>query len=282
MGKGSVLFQCKNGDQRVLPEVYYIPRLCSNIISLGQMTEDGNKVVMTGDFMKVYDRNDTLLMQVRCSPNRLYKMQLETCKPVCLMANLNDPAWLRHTRLGHVNFHALKLMAEKQMAVGLPEITHPNKLCEGCLIAKQTRNPFPAQANFRVEKPLELLHANLCGRITPCTLAGNNYFFLIVDDYSRWMWVYIIKAKSQACSMFKKFKLMVENSSGHKVKMLRTDRGGEFLSNEFTSFCEEWGIKRHLTASYTPQQNGVVERRNRPIMAMARSLLKTMHVPGRF
>ena len=96
------------------------------------------------------------------------------------------------------------------------------------------------------------------------------------------MWVFIIKAKSQACSVFKKFKSMVENSSRHKLRMLRIDRGSEFLSNEFTSLCEEWWIERHLAALYTPQQNGAVERRNRTFTAKARSLFKSMHVPGRF
>ena len=165
---------------------------------------------------------------------------------------------------------------------GLPVITHPNKLCEGCLIAKQTRSPFLTQANFRAEKLLELLHVDLCGPITPCTVAGNSYFLLFVDVHGRLMWVYIIKAKSQVCSVFKKFKLMVENSSGHKVRTLRTDRGGEFLSNAFRSLCEEWGINRHLTPPYTPQQNGVVEQRNRTIMATAMSLLKSMHVSDSF
>ncbi|XP_020259644.1 uncharacterized protein LOC109836177 [Asparagus officinalis] len=111
-GKGSILFQCNNGDQRLLPEVYYIPSLKSNIISLGQMTEDGSKVVIADEFLRVFDRNGALLMRVTRSTNRLYRIELKTCKPACLMANINDPAWLWHARLGHVNFYALKMMTD--------------------------------------------------------------------------------------------------------------------------------------------------------------------------
>ncbi|XP_020260266.1 uncharacterized protein LOC109836694 [Asparagus officinalis] len=113
-GKGSILFQCNNGDQRLLPEVYYIPSLKSNIISLGQMTEDGSKVVIADEYLRVFDRNGALLMRVTRSTNRLYRIELKTCKPACLMANINDPAWLWHARLGHVNFFTLKMMTEKQ------------------------------------------------------------------------------------------------------------------------------------------------------------------------
>ncbi|KAG6510524.1 hypothetical protein ZIOFF_028548 [Zingiber officinale] len=95
------------------------------------------------------------------------------------------------------------------------------------------------------------------------------------------MWVFILAAKNDAFRVFKKFKFLIENKTEYKIKALRTDRGGEFLSTEFTQFCEDEGIERHLTAAYTPQQNGVVERRNRTVMVMARSLLKSTHMPAR-
>ncbi|KAG6491757.1 hypothetical protein ZIOFF_046695 [Zingiber officinale] len=96
------------------------------------------------------------------------------------------------------------------------------------------------------------------------------------------MWVFILAAKNDAFQAFKKFKFLTENKTEYKIKTLRTDRGDEFLSKEFTQFCEDEGIERHLTAPYTPQQNGVVERRNRTVMAMARSLLKGTHMLARF
>lgn len=281
-GKGSIIFACKNGDQWLLQDVYYIPSLQCNMVSLGQLTETGHRVVMDDDVLEVFDKRPwRLVMKVRRTANCLYRIELKLAHPVSLLSSLDDPAWLWHARLGHVNFQAMKLLVDKEMAGGVPAIVHPNQLCQSCLVAKQIRAPFPVEAHYRAEEPLELLHMDLCGPITPSTMAGNCYFLLIVDDYTRWMWVFVIKSKDQALEAFTKFKPLAENTAGRRVKTLRSDRGGEFLSGDFARLCEEAGIQRHLTAPYSPQQNGVVERRNRTVMAMARSLLKGMSVPGR-
>ncbi|CAH9056331.1 unnamed protein product [Cuscuta europaea] len=250
-GKGSILFQFKGGKQRLLTEVYYIPALRNNIISCVQLAEGGNKIVINGDHLWMYDSFGTLLIKVKRLPNRLCKALIASCDPVCLLANIIDVAWLWHARLGHVNFSSIKMLAQKEMAIGVPLISKPNKLCKGYLVAKKTRQPILLQTNYHEKEPLELLHADLCGPITPSTLAGNNYFMLIVDDYSRWTWVFVIRLKDQVFGLFKKFKQQVENMSGCRVKTLRTDRGGEFLSNEFTKFCEDEGIQRHVTTPYT-------------------------------
>ncbi|KAJ0491190.1 putative RNA-directed DNA polymerase [Helianthus annuus] len=96
------------------------------------------------------------------------------------------------------------------------------------------------------------------------------------------MWVYLLKTKGEALAKFKIFKTQVEKESGFKIKMLRTDRGGEFNSQAFNDFCQETGIRRQKTVPYTPQQNGVVERRNRTVVGTIRAMLKTMHVPDEF
>ena len=212
----------------------------------------------------------------------MYKIHLKLAEPVCLMGSLEEPAWLWHARLGHVNFRAMRLLVEKGMAAGVPMTSHPEQLCHGCLAGKQSRRPFPNATSFRASKPLELVYVDLCGPITPATPAGNKYFMLLVDDYSRWMNVFMLRSKDQACDAFVKYKSETENQTGHKIKILRSDRGGEFLSSIFASICEEAGIKRQLTAPYSPQQNGVVERRNRTVMEMSRSMLKCMKIPGRF
>ncbi|KAJ0558737.1 putative RNA-directed DNA polymerase [Helianthus annuus] len=278
-GKGSLMFGCKNGEQLLVPDVYYIPALTSNILSLGQLTENGYDVWMHEEFLRVFDIHKRLVMRVQRSPNRLYKIVLKLAKPICLKASLDEEAWTWHARLGHANFHVVETMAKKKLVRGLPCISHPEQLCEACLVAKQTRKSFPKEAQWRATKPLELLHADLCGPITPQTWGGNRYFLLIVDDFSRYMWVYLLKTKNEAFEKFKIFKTRVEKESKYKIKMLRTDRGGEFNSQVFIDFCNETGIKRQTTAPYTPQQNGVVERRNRTVLGMTRSMLKSMNVP---
>lgn len=150
------------------------------------------------------------------------------------------------------------------------------------LTRKANQKTFPQATTYRATKKLELLHGDLCGPITPSTYGGCRYVFVIIDDHSRYMWTILIKEKGDAFEKFKKLKGVIEMETAEKIITLRTDRGGEFVSREFNSFCEESGIKRHLTAPYTPQQNGVVERRNRTLMEMTRSLLKHMHMPNSF
>uniref|UniRef100_A0A2N9ICE2 Integrase catalytic domain-containing protein n=1 Tax=Fagus sylvatica TaxID=28930 RepID=A0A2N9ICE2_FAGSY len=190
-----------------------------------------------------------------------------------------DSSWLWHLRLGHLNFGGLKLLAKTKMVRGLPSIEHPNQLCEGCLFGKQSRKSFPKEASTRANKPLQLVHADVCGPIKPSSLGKNNYFLLFIDDFSRKTWIYFLKQKSEVFGAFKKFKAFVEKQSDQEIKALRSDRGGEFTSNEFKEFCETNGIRRPLTVPRSPQQNGVAERKNQSILNMARSMLKSKKMP---
>ncbi|KAJ0532731.1 putative RNA-directed DNA polymerase [Helianthus annuus] len=278
-GKGPLVFESRTGEHILIPDVYYIPALTSNILSLGQLTEEGYGVHMRGNTLKLYDEHEKLIMKINRSVNRLYRISLKVTKPICLGAHMDEEAWLWHTRMGHVNFNVLEYMARKDIVIGMPCINNPKQMCEGCMVAKQTRKPVPKESQWRATKPLELVHADLCGPITPQTYGGNRYFLLIVDDFTRFMWVYLLKTKDEAFIMFKKFKAEAEQNNPYQVKMLRTDRGGEFNSLQFNDFCQRMKIRRQLTAPYTPHQNGVVERRNRTVVEMTRSLLKTMSVP---
>eukprot|EP00253_Pinus_taeda_P029735 PITA_29735 len=112
------------------------------------------------------------------------------------------------------------------------------------------------------------------------SLAGSQYFLTFIDDFTRKTWVYFLKNKSEVFEKFRNFKALVENQSGLHIKVLRTDRGGEYISKEFLIFCRENGIHKQFTARYTPQQNGVAERNNRTIMDMARSMLKAKYLPN--
>ncbi|TYK01114.1 Integrase, catalytic core domain containing protein [Cucumis melo var. makuwa] len=166
---------------------------------------------------------------------------------------LKDPNWIWHLRFGHLNFDGLRLLARKNMVKGLPYVKHPDQLCEGCLHGKQSRKSFPQESSSRARRPLD-----------------------------RKTWVYFVKEKSEVFGMFKRFKALVEKESGYYIKALRSDKGGEFTSNEFKTFCTENGIRRPMTVPFSPQQNGVFERKNRTILNMARSMLKCKKMPKEF
>ncbi|GJU74747.1 zinc finger, CCHC-type containing protein [Tanacetum coccineum] len=281
-GKGSIVIECDDGKQRIISHVYYLPNLKSNLLSLGQFTEIGCKVEMEDNELRLYDVNNQIFIRVPRQKNRLYKAILKIGTHVCLLANLSDTTWLWHARLGHLNFESLKTMNQKDLVHGVPAIKHTTQICDVCLVGKQSRAPFPKKAKGRSTSPLDLIYGDLCGPITPPTPSGKRYIFLLVDDYSRYMWVYFLSTKDQAFDTFKEFKKTIENELRTTLKMFRTDRGGEFNSNEFTQYCKENGIARQLTAPYSPQQNGVVERRNRTIMSTTRCMMKATEMPQDF
>jgi transposase InsO family protein len=144
------------------------------------------------------------------------------------------------------------------------------------------RKPFPAQAKRRADGPLDLVHGDLCGPITSATPGGKALFLLLVDDHSRFMWLSLLANKSEALAAVQQFQARAEVESGRRLRVLRTDNGGEFTSISFVEHCVKHGIKRQHSAPYTPQQNGVVERRNQSVVNMARSLLKTRGLPVAF
>ncbi|GJY23785.1 zinc finger, CCHC-type containing protein [Tanacetum coccineum] len=253
-GRGSILLGCKNNEQKIVSDIYYIPNLRSNILSLGQLTEIGCKIIMDGNKLTLYDKNKKLLIKVERSKNRLYSITLQIEAPICLLANVDNQAWLWHARLGHLNFDDINKMTRKGLVEGIPRINHAGQICDACLLGKHSRTPFPNQAKFRSKNPLDLVYGDLCGPISPATHSGKKFIFLLVDDCTRFMWAYFLTSKDQAFNTFKEFRQQIEMEMRIKLRMLRTDRGGEFTSNEFTKYCKE-NEYHTLPAHYSPQQN---------------------------
>ncbi|KAL0356000.1 UNVERIFIED_CONTAM: Retrovirus-related Pol polyprotein from transposon TNT 1-94 [Sesamum radiatum] len=229
----------------------------NNILSIGQLMENGHKVKMEDKYLWLRDHDDRLVAKVTMTSNRMFKLNVKTAEAKCLQACINDSSWIWHMRFGHLNFEGLKMLGEKNMVRGVPKINHPNQLCEACLLGKHARKSFPKN-HFQEQPSLY----NLCMRM---------YVVHSTHNHS-----------SEAFEIFKRFKTRVEKESGFEIKALRTDRGGEFTSNEFKAFCELHGIRRPMTVPRTPQQNGVAERKNRTVLNMARTMLKSKEMPKEF
>jgi transposase InsO family protein len=165
---------------------------------------------------------------------------------------------------------------------GLPKFENAARACEMCLKGKQSRSPFISDLPMRSSNPLGVVHSDICGPFGNANLAGNKYFITFVDEFTRMIWLYTIHLKSEALDVFKRFKVLVEKESEKSIKILRTDRGGEYTSKEFEVFCVNEGIVHEVTAPYTPQHNGLAERRNRAILDMTRSMLKQKKMPHKF
>ena len=181
-------------------------------------------------------------------------LNLAIDRPVCLAARCSEVAWQWHTRFGHLSFQGLKQLSKGHMVRGLPQIDHVEQICDSCMAGKQRRRPFPATSNYRAKNLLDLVHADLCGPITPETPGGKKLFLLAVDDKSRYMWLVLLSSKDQAADAIIRLQVCAEAEAGHKLGTLRTDRGGEFTSRAFGEYCAMEGVQRHLTAPYTPQQ----------------------------
>lgn len=281
-GKGKILIRLKNGSHQFISNVYYVPNMKNNILSLGQLLEKGYDIHLKEHSLFLRDCRHNLIAKVPMSKNRMFLLNIQNDVAKCLKACYTDSSWLWHLRFGHLNFDGLERLAKKEMVRGLPSINHPDQLCEGCLIGKQFRKSFPKESTTRATKPLELIHTDVCGPIKPNSFGKNKYFLLFIDDYSRKTWVYFLKEKSEVFENFKKFKALVEKESGLSIKAMRSDRGGEFTSNKFNKYCEDHGIRRPLTVPRSPQQNGVAERKNRTILNMVRSMLKSKKMPKEF
>jgi len=186
----------------------------------------------------------------------------------CLIAERQNE-YLWHSRLGHVGELRMKRLAKEGLLGSLRNVSLPT--CEYCLAGKMSRKPFGKGS--RAQFPLALVHSDICGPLNVISRQGFRYFLTFTDDYTRYTHVYLLKFKGEAISCFLAYVQLVENQLNTTIKCLRTDRGGEYLSNLFKGFCEQKGIERQLTIPNTPQQNGVAERKNHTLLDMVRSMM---------
>lgn len=179
-GKGSVLFCTKDGGKKLLADVYYIPDLKNNIISLGQATEAGYDIRMKDDYLTLRDKDGKLITRAKRSKNRLYKVLINIVEQKCLQtaAVMSDSAkW--HARHGHVGRDSMSRMIKECLVTGIPTILVEKDTCSSCLLGKQARHSFPQATTYRADRILELIHGDLCGPITPSTPSKKNTYLYL-------------------------------------------------------------------------------------------------------
>jgi transposase InsO family protein len=137
------------------------------------------------------------------------------------------------------------------MVTGLPEfgVEHQG-VCRGCALGKNAKDAFPSN-DSRSKEILGLVHSNVCGPMSVPSSIGYRYYVTFIDDYSRRTWnIFFMKTKDEVFNRFREFRALVENQTWKKIKILRSDNGGEYTSNEFRDFCKEAGIKREMTVPF--------------------------------
>jgi transposase InsO family protein len=205
----------------------------------------------------------------------LYRLQGQPAQALLHTSESLCDLW--HRRMGHLHHRALPLL--RQMVTGLPEFSLDQQgVCKGCALGKNVKATFPS-SETRSKGILDLIHSDVGGPMSVASVKGASYYVTFIDDFSRKTWIYFMKTKDEVFSHFRAFKAQVENMTGRKIKVLRTDNGGEFTSTEFIDFCKEAGIKREKTMAYNPQQNGVAERKNRSIISAVKAMMHDQSLP---
>ncbi|GJZ61605.1 retrotransposon protein, putative, ty1-copia subclass [Tanacetum coccineum] len=234
-----------------------------------------------------FSKNDVLYFNA-IARNGIYEIDMhdlvQLLMPIYNVSNKRvkrnlDSTYLWHCRLAHINKKRIKQLQQD----GLLKSTDDESFdkCESCLSGKMTKKPFP-HSNERAKDLLGIIHTDVCGPLRHVSRQGASYFITFTDDYSRYGYVYLLKHKHEVFETFKVFKNEVENQLGKTIKAIRSDRGGEYISQEFKDYLKANGIVQQLTPPYTPQHNGVSERRNRTLLDMVRSMMNLTTLPLSF
>ncbi|GJZ76879.1 retrovirus-related pol polyprotein from transposon TNT 1-94, partial [Tanacetum coccineum] len=195
--------------------------------------------------------------------------------PIYLLSKASKTkSWLWHRRLSHLNFGAINHLARHSLVRGLPKLKfEKDHLCSACSLGKSTKKPHKPKSEDTNQEKLYLLHMDLCGPMRVASVNGKKYILVIVDDYSRFTWVKCLRSKDEAPAFIINFLKMIQVRLKETVRRIRTDNGTEFVNQTLREYYEKVGISHETSVARSPQQNGVVERRNRTLIEAARTML---------
>ena len=263
-GIGSVMIKHHDGVIRELQGVRYVPNLKKNLISLGTLESQGCKFYSENNILKV--ARGALVMMKAPRRGLLYLLEGKTMeKHVAIVAEGDqaDSSSLWHMRLGHVGNKAMQGLIKQGVLKGAK--SGKIDFCEHCVLGKQTKVKF-GTAIHQAEGILDYVHTDVWGPAKNESLGRKRWFVSFIDDYSRRSWVYMMKHKHEVLNIFLEWKNMVEKKTGKKLKVLRSDNGGEYTSDPFFEICKREGITRHFSVKETLQQNGIAEQLNQNIV----------------
>ena len=273
--------------QRKLRDVLYVPRLAYNLVSVSKVADTGKTTKFDDARCRIVGQGGTLLAMAT-KVGSLYYLD---CQGIVRGQQANsaevkkpeskESVW--HRRFGHLGVRNLQKLARDDMIDDFDfDASSDLTFCETCVGGKHHKSQFPKGTSTRSNEPLGLVHSDICGKLNSKSMSGAEYFLTFVDDKTRYVWVYFLKHKDEAFQRFVEWKALVEKSSGHQVKVLRTDNGGEYTSTQFEDFLKADGIRHERTVPKTPEQNGVAERLNRTLVETTRSMLIDAKLPQQF
>ncbi|GAA0186208.1 hypothetical protein LIER_33496 [Lithospermum erythrorhizon] len=260
----------------ILTQVLYVPHLNCSFLSVSQLTYDINCCVrFTNSLCAIQDqRTGTLIGASERKEGLYYFRGISTVCAVTVPGFSSFELW--HRRLGHPSDRVLKLVPEIKATVVRSRLT---KACDICPQAKQTRDSFPS-SDSKASSIFELIHCDFWGPNKTESFSGVSYFFTIVDDFSRVVWVYLLHSKFEVNKVFRSFFVMIQRQFESTVKIVRSDNGTEF--QPLKDYFDENEIIFRTSCVGTPQQNGLVERKHRHILNVTRALMFQGNLPLTF
>ncbi|GJY06492.1 retrovirus-related pol polyprotein from transposon TNT 1-94 [Tanacetum coccineum] len=241
------------GDYQIgnvtISRVYYVEGLGHNLFSVGQFCDSNLEVAFRQhtSFIRNLEGVDLL---TGSRGNNLYTLSLRdmmASSPICLLHGI---------------------------VCGLPKLKfEKDHLCSACAMGKSKKKPYKPKSEDTNQEKLYLLHMDLCGPMRVASVNGKQYILVIVDDYSRFTWVKFLRSKDESPDSIIKFLKMIQVRLQVTVRRIRTDNGTVIVNQTLREYYENISISHETSVARSPQQNGVVERRNRTLIEAARTML---------
>jgi hypothetical protein len=274
LGVGTMNLKFTSGKMVVLlKHVQHVPSSKKNLVSGYLLCRDGFKIMLESNKC-ILSKYGTFVGKGYVSGG-LFRLSLldDACNKVVNNVLIPDNSNIWHPRLCHINFGCMSRLAKLKLTPNF-ELVKGSK-CHACVQSKQPRKPHKA-AEARNLAALELIHTDLSEMNGVLTKGGKRYFMTLIDDCTRFCYVYLLKSKDEAFHYFKIYKAEIENQLESKIKWVQSDRGGEYFSNEFSEFCAEHGIIHERTPPYSPESSGIAERKNRTVTDLVDAMLETV------
>ncbi|KAJ9545253.1 LOW QUALITY PROTEIN: hypothetical protein OSB04_024960 [Centaurea solstitialis] len=272
MGYGDILHH-----KITINKVAYVEGLSHNLLSIGKFCDKGLEVNFreTRCCVRTFEGQELIEGTRRSNLYTVNFQKQRSFTEICLLskASFNQNV-LWHQRLSHLNYAIINQLAKAGLVTGLPSLRFTKEqLCSACEMGKINKSSHKLKVEHNTSKPLQLLHMDLCGPMRVQSINGRKYVLVIVDDFSRYTWVNFLRSKDGASDIIISFIRNVQVRLQLPVQVIRTDNGTEFKNRTLDSFFDSVGITHTFSAARTPQQNGVVERKNRTLVEAARTML---------
>ena len=283
IGTGDLRVEVPNGNSTtpvLLRDTLHAPDMALTIISIGRITSAGHTVTFENKACKIKNKAGKLIGSIPASTSGLFKVEhsyLAADSTPVEQINIHE----LHRRLGHIPANAIRSLIRNHAIEGIQLIDDGTPIiCDSCEYAKMTRKIIFKERTAPPAKRFgDEVHSDLWGPSPTTSLGGRRYYITFTDDHTRYTYIDILRTKDQALNAYKAFVAWARTQHNAKIKVLRSDRGGEYTGHAFTDFLRQEGTERRLTTHDTPQHNGIAESLNRRILERVRALLHHSGLP---